>query len=506
MSTIPSAQLGPLVSLRWRMVRTRRARIGLGFAAALLPLLVVAAIAFGVLAPRTFPVDQVLIVTPTLLLAFLVLSVTAPLAAGGGVELFPSEQLVGFPIRPRTIYAGSLLLAPLNLAWLLQVLLALTLITYVTSGAITARLATAFTIATYLVMVTLLGQAVAWTVVGVRRTRNGRAGAWLLLGMIGLLLLWLVRTDRFTDVLDRSPTVWVVVGALAPSDGEWSVWVGRTLVLVVGIVFSILIGIRACGWALKRPGDGGSVREDRPVVRHEPAQATSRGLLLRLDRMAVWRTPALRRGSLVLGLLPAAVIALTRADWSTLVLLPGLVSAGAGLLFAVNAFCLDASGSIWMASLPLEDRVVFNTRAATVAGSVLIPVTLALAVGVTRVSSPWSWTQLLGVAAAAVSSATAVTALCMRWSVRKPHRADLRGPRDTPAPPGAMAIYAVKLSGATTSIGVFLSILALIGNPVLIALGAAMIVALGVRSLGTTRRRFTASGGRAQVVASVSGG
>lgn len=506
MSTLASAQLRPLVALRWRMVRSARARLGLAFAASLLPILLVGAVVVGLFAPRTFPVDQVLIATPTVLLAFFVLSVTAPLAAGGGVELFPSEQLVSFPIRPRTIYAGSLLLAPLNLAWLLQVLLALALVTYVTSGAITARLATASTIAVYLVMVTLLGQAVAWAVVGARRTRRGRWGAWLLLGSLAGLVFWLVRTDRFTDVLDRAPTVWVVVGALAPGEGDWGAWAQRMLALAAVTAVSVYLGERACRWALQRPGDGGSVREDRPVTRHEPARATPVGLLLRLDLAALWRTPALRRGALVLGLLPAVVMAFTRAGWDTLVLLPGLVCVGAGLLFAINAFCLDGSGSIWLSSLPVDDRTVFRTRSVTVAATVLLPVLITLTVGVARVSSPWSWTQLLAVAGATVASATTVTALCMRWSVRKPHRADLRGPRDTPAPPGAMAVYAVKLSGTTTGIGLALSIVALIGNVALIVLIAALVGALGLRSLRTTERCYTGPGGRARVAATVSGG
>lgn len=506
MSSLPQAQLRPLVALRWRMVRSRRARLGLAVAASVLPLLILAAVAIGVLAPRSFPVDDVLLVTPSLLLAFLVLSVTAPLAAGGGAELFPAEQLAAFPVRSRTIYAGSLLLAPLNLAWLLQVLLALALVTYVTSGALTARLATAFTIAVYLAMVTLLGHAVAWTVIGARRTRRGRWGAWLLLASTGVLVVGLVWADRVTQLLDRSPTVWVVVGALAPSDAEWDVWAGRTAALAAGGLICVLAGIHACRWALQRPGDGGPAREDRPVPRHAPRQATSVGLLLRLDRAALWRTPALRRGCLVLGALPALVIAVTRAEWDTLVLLPGLVSAGAGLLFAVNAFCLDASGSTWLASLPLADKTVFRTRTVTVIGSVLIPVLIAVTVGVVRVSSPWSWTPLIGVITAALCSTVAVAALCLRWSVRRPHRADLRGPRDTPAPPGAMAIYALKLSGMTTFIGVFISVLVFIGDPAGIGLGAALVLGLSLRSLLATQRRFITEGGRARVVATVSGG
>src|SRR4051794_41953804 len=71
-----------------------------------------------------------------------------------------------------------------------------------------------------------------------------------------------------------------------------------------------------------------------------------------MDRASVWRSRSLRRGLLVLGILPGAAAALADLPWSSLVLLPALVSAGAGLLFGVNAFCLDGPGAVWLGSLP----------------------------------------------------------------------------------------------------------------------------------------------------------
>lgn len=506
MTRLPAGQLRPLVVLRWRMVRSAKARAGLAAAAATLPALMVMAIAVGIAIPRTVPVGEVLLITPSLLVGFLVLSITAPLAAGGGVELYPPEQLVAYPIRPRTVYGGALLLAPLNLAWLLQVLLALALITYVTSGAITGRLATALTVMIYLAFVTLLGQAVAWGVVGIRRTRIGRLATWTILAVVAATVLLLIRADRLTPLLDESPTIWVVVGALAPSSGDWSTWALRSAFLLALALACVALGIAACRWALQRPGDGGSIREDRPVRRHSMAAPTTRRLLVRLDRMSVWRAPALRRGALVLGILPAAVILVARADWNTLILLPGLVSAGAGLLFAVNAFCLDASGAVWLSSLPLADRTVFWVRAGTVAQVVGVPVLVALTAGMSRVTSPWTLTNLAAVVAAAAASVALVTAWCVSWSIRRPHRADLRGPRDTPAPPGSMAVYALKLAVATTGIGLMVSVLALIGPPLAPLLFGGLIVALAARSLERSATTFSLPGGRSRVVATVSGG
>jgi len=38
----------------------------------------------------------------------------------------------------------------------------------------------------------------------------------------------------------------------------------------------------------------------------------------------------------------------------------------------------------------------------------------------------------------------------LRLSVERPHRAELRGRRDTPAPPGTMAVYSVRMAMQTT--------------------------------------------------------
>ena len=49
------------------------------------------------------------------------LAVLAPLAAGGGNELFPADQLAAYPVsRAHASTAASLVLTPLNLAWTTQ--------------------------------------------------------------------------------------------------------------------------------------------------------------------------------------------------------------------------------------------------------------------------------------------------------------------------------------------------------------------------------------------------
>ena len=61
-----------------------------------------------------------LLLLPTALAGFLLLAIVSAVASGGGRELVAREQAVAFPISPTTDHLGALLLAPLNIAWLLQ--------------------------------------------------------------------------------------------------------------------------------------------------------------------------------------------------------------------------------------------------------------------------------------------------------------------------------------------------------------------------------------------------
>jgi hypothetical protein len=487
------------------MVRSGSARAGLSLALLAVPTLMVIAVAVGAVAPRAQDTSGLLLIIPSLLLGFFVLSIIAPLAAGGGVELYPADQLVAYPIRPRTIYTGALLMAPLNLAWLLQVLVALALLTYVSAGATANRLATTATVLVYLATVTLLGQAIAWTVVGLRRTAAGRALSWAFLGVLLLGVAAAVVTNTWAALLDDSPTVWVMIAALSAGFDQWGVWFVRTAIIAATGAAALVAGRVACRWALQRAGDGGSVRDDRSFARR-PAPRTTAGLLLRRDVVGIWRAPALRRGALLIGLLPAAAVAATRADWTVLILVPSLVGAGAALMFAINAFCLDASGSIWVTSQPIPASTVFWTRTATVAVTITLPVTIAVLAGLTRAPAPPASSWVVAVVAAAFACIIRITATCLRWSVVRPHRADLRGPRDTPAPPGAMAVYALRLSLSATGIGLLMTILAVFDEPLLPFIGMVTITLFALRSLVGTATLFAEPSARSRVVQTVSGG
>ena len=57
---------------------------------------------------------------PPTFAAFFVLTVVSSVASGGGRELLNRDQGVAFPVSPTTDHLGALLMAPLNIAWLLQ--------------------------------------------------------------------------------------------------------------------------------------------------------------------------------------------------------------------------------------------------------------------------------------------------------------------------------------------------------------------------------------------------
>jgi hypothetical protein len=133
------------------------------------------------------------------------------------------------------------------------------------------------------------------------------------------------------------------------------------------------------------------------------------------------------------------------------------VAAGAALLFGVNAFCLDATATPWLASLPVAPMLRLRCRAQTVLLSVGGPMAATLAAVVAgpplRGATELTGAQLLVAALAGVTVTGWVTATCLHLSVRRPHRAELLEPRDAPAPPGALAGYSVRLSVAATLLG-----------------------------------------------------
>jgi hypothetical protein len=169
--TSAGGQLAALLALRWQMVRSGGARLGLLLGVAVLVWLLQVALRSGGLLDSP-SLATALEVAPSAYLGFGVLAVIAPLTAGGGNELVPPDQLVAYPVRTSTQFLGGLLLAPLNLVWLVQLLALAALTAFLTLDTSLPR--GVVTTAAYVGCITVLGQALAWLVVGLRQTRAGR--------------------------------------------------------------------------------------------------------------------------------------------------------------------------------------------------------------------------------------------------------------------------------------------------------------------------------------------
>ncbi len=468
-------QVTALFALRWRMIRSRRVRIGLIVLAAVslafvalavvsaasVPLGQVASGSFSAtdLVTRTGPVDhsgELAALLPSAMLAFGLFCIIAPLSAGGGTELIPEAELVAYPVRVRTLVRLSLVLTPLNIAWYLQVLVLAAVTSYALRGPGGPGLPLGVLVA-FMAACTSLGQALGWSLVGVRRTRRGRRGTWILLGTGLLVAAWVIVTDRGAAVLDSAPTRRVLGAQLRAAQADLAGSAPVVLVLVVATVLGYLASVRIASWALRRPGDLGIDGPlARPVVRRDFPTSDAQALR-RVDRASVWRSAPLRRGLLVLAVLPVAAALIASLPWSSIALLPPLVASGAALLFGVNALSLDGSGALWIATLPHDPELVLRSKARVVTEVVGGSVLLVLGGASLRAAEAPTLQDLICVVGASLGCTAVVVAICLRLSITRPHRADLRGPRDTPAPPGTMAIYSARLAGTTTFIGLLFS-------------------------------------------------
>lgn len=208
----------------------------------------------------------------------------------------------------------------------------------------------------------------------------------------------------------------------------------------------------------------------------------------------------------MLAILPGLVATAAGLDWASLILLPALVAAGAGLLFGVNVFCLDGSGAVWLASSPGDPPTAFWCKAQVVAEACLVAIAVTLAAGSLRADRVPTAAEAVAILACAGTTLLRVLATCMDLSVTRPHRADLRGPRDTPAPPGAMAAYSVRLAVTATLTGMFFSALSGLADWRWAAALALPLGLLSLRRLLSSARKWSDPAVRSRVVATVASG
>jgi hypothetical protein len=208
----------------------------------------------------------------------------------------------------------------------------------------------------------------------------------------------------------------------------------------------------------------------------------------------------------VLAVIPGLAAAVAGLDWPSLVLLPALVAAGSGLLFGVNAFCLDGSGAVWLASLPGHDRVGFWCKTQVLGEVAGVAIALTLVAGSFRTGRLPSVHEVAAIMACAAAVLLRVLATCMTLAVTRPHRADLRGPRDTPAPPGVMAAYSVRLAVSTTLVAVVFAGLAEVATWQWSVLVALPLVLLSLRRLVRAASAWSVPATQARVASVVASG
>ncbi len=483
---------------------TPRARRRLGLAAVVLGLLTLAAVLGPAYLAGPTPRNRsgsLLALLPSMCLGFLALAVLTAVASAGGREVVPRDQAVAFPVSTTTEHLGALLLAPLNIAWILQSWTLLGVTAYALGPE--HLLAVVLPVALWILAATALAQVAGWLAEGVRRGPHGVAvSRGVVLGLLALATL-LVTTGALGVVLDHSPTRRVLDAVIAPAGGRWAEWVATVTGLALIGVAAVALGSIPARWALHRP-----MREELRLEsgRHQ-ARATARSdlvMVLRMDRTAVWRSVPLRRGLTVLAVMPGVVALAGGLDWSMLTVLPGLVASGAALLFGVNTWCLDGRGALWRDSLPVGARTVFAARVIVLGEVLLGSATLTLLLAALRAGVPTT-AELLALACSTLVVALQVVGAGMRWSIARPFAVDLRSARATPAPPVVMVGYSARLALSTTVTGLVFSGLATFGSIGTCVAVAAVMLLWSAWRLERSAQRWDDPVTRARVVATVAG-
>lgn len=503
MSRRTDAQVPALMALRWRMLRTRRRRIGAVALLSLLPALVLLAVAAAVLAPRGYA-ENIAILAPSAYLAFVAVSIIGPISAGGGNDLYPPTQLLAFPIRPVSTFHAALALMPLNIAWLTNAIGLVGLTVYIVEPGLYSALALITAVA-FVIMATFFGALAAWSVVGLRQSTAGRRIVRLVGLALAVAAAGIIGTGHTTDVLDKIPTRSIVFGLVFAARGNEEPWIRRMSLLLVVAVAAYAAARWCCAWALRRPATTRSVADGARRHRTQPLRLPFRQLLA-LDRASVWRSTSLRRGFIVLAAAPGALAAALSLQWSEILLLPGLAAAGAGLLFGVNVFCLHGTGLIWLSSQPGALRLALASKAVVTAEVCGVAVlNTVLAAGVRAQSAP-SLREVTIVAVWCLLVVAVVVAICLHLSVTRPHRADFSGDRDVPAPPGAMALYSVRLAIVTTTLSLVVSGLVRVGSPAFLWSAAFVLAGFCVLSIALTAAKWRDPAIQATVVTTVAAG
>ena len=494
--TDPVADVGHL--LRFRMGTVRR-RSALGWALAAM-VATTAAVAVG---PAFLPgagdserALEVAVLLPIGYAGFLALAVVSSVVSGGGRELLPRDQGGPFPISPTTDHLGALLMAPLNIAWLIQAWALLGSSAY---GLGADRFAAAVPVVLLWVAVaTASAQVVAWSMEAIRRRRHGVLVFRVLTATVAGLVLWLHLAERLTDVLDLLPTLWFVAGGIGGVSWRWALTLLVELLLVVG---AVLVGIVPAHLTARRTARD-ELRLESETREPLPMPRTDLLGLVRTDRSSVWRTVPMRRGVAVLAIGPGLVAVAGDLQWATMTILPGLVASGGALLFGVKAWCLDGRGALWRESLPVSAGTVFAARAIVLGEFLLVAAAITIALASMRAGVPDA-SELTALTCTWLVVTVQVVAAALRWSAQRPYAVDLRSARATPAPPVVMVGYSARLALSTTMTSLVFSGLARAPHWQLSVLVAVPFLAWSTTRLLRTRRAWLDPVARARIIAAV---
>lgn len=496
--------IGPLVRFRFAGMRGRSRRTA-RIAIAVFVALTLAAIFVPGYWPGAATAEKtgsLLFLLPSAYVAFVITTALAVIGGGGGRELLPRDQAVAFPVSPITDHLGALLLAPLNIAWIIQSWSLLGVTAFVAGP--TRLPLVALTTLAWIAMATSVGQLLAWCVELVRRGPHGIAivrTMWIVLGVAAFAL---VGTGNLGHLLDRIPSAWIVIVVLAPAgSGAWGTWAIGVLAFVgAGLAAAALGGTLATVVSRRSPRE--EARAEGQVFSPLPMPRSDLAAMVRTDRASVWRSVPLRRGFFVLALLPGLVAAGGRLSWDMMPILPGLVAAGGALLFGINAWCLDGVGALWRDSLPVDPQVALVARMRVLTEILGIATVLTLLVGGVRAGRLPTGCEVAALIATVVVVTLQVVARSMQWSVRRPYAMDLRSARGTPAPPFAMLAYSSWLAFSSTMTGMVFAVTSRTGDPTWPLVIALPFVIAAVRRLIITAGEWSRPDVRARVVATVS--
>jgi hypothetical protein len=447
------ADLRALVAFRQGMVRDRsRRRLRIVFFVLLVVTVGAGVLPAFVLGAGSRSADDTwgLVLTPAYT-AFVLMAAGSAIASGGGRELVSRDHAVAFPISPAADHFGALLMAPLNIAWLLQFWLLLAVTTYVAGpgGAFSGPPL----VVAWAALSTALAQVAGWLMEALRRGPHGVLLTRVVMGAGGLAVAVLVLLGAGRSAFETGPAALVVDAAVDPGAS----WPFVLVLLLVLTVATVLAGVPAARLALRRPPRD----EQRADAGHHRARPIPTGpddawgdfrLLRRVDRAAVLRSVPLRRGLLVLAVLPGLGGLAAGLTWDILILMPGLVAAGIALLFGVNTFALDGRGALWRESLPVDPRLVFDARSVVLAELTLLAAGTCVLLAALRAPRPTA-AEVSALVCSAAVVLVQVVATSGRWSVRHPYAVDLRSARAVAAPPVAMLGYSARLALGTTVVG-----------------------------------------------------